>query len=132
MQVSWNGGGGGGSPAGWPSYDLNMSYGSGGGGFSAGSYSYMLSGGPHEAQLFTSSRPHEYSSPLGGEQNSPLGRTEYSLLQTHSPVEGALAAAADEHSLAGKIDYGLDQEDQIKQEQQQPPPTYVTLPPFLN
>lgn len=135
QEVSWNGGGGGGSPAAWPTYDLNMSPygGSATGGFSTGGYSYMLGGGggggvvgsQHDAQLFGTGRPHEYSSPLA-DQSPPLGRADYSLLQAHSPTDGT----TDDHSLAAKIEYGVD-DDQLKSEQQ-PPPTYVTLPPFLN
>lgn len=139
QEVAWNGGGGSsaGSPATWATYDLNMSaYGSGAtGGFSTGGFSYMLSGGggnsvvtsQHEAQLYGTGRPHEYSSPLA-DQSPPLGRADYSLLQSHSPTDGT----SDEHSLAAKIDYGVEQDDQLKADQQQPPPTYVTLPPFLN
>lgn len=133
QDVSWSsGGGGGGSPATWPAYDLNVpAYGGGtASGFSGGGYSYMLGGGgavasQHDAQLF--GRPHEYSSPLS-DQSPPLGRADYSLLQTHSPSDGT----SDEHSLATKIDYGVDQEDQLKDQTQQSQPTYVTLPPFLN
>lgn len=133
QEVSWNGGGGGGSPAAWPTYDLNMSpYGGNATGFSTGGYSYMLSGGgssvvatQHEAQLFGTGRPHEYSSPLA-DQSPPLSRADYSLLQAHSPTDGT----TDEHSLASKIEYAVDQDDQLKADQQ--PPTYVTLPPFLN
>lgn len=133
QDVSWNGGGngGGGSPAAWPTYDLNMSSYGGGGGFTTagGGYSYMLGGGVvtgHDGQLF--GRPHEYSSPLG-DQSSPLGRAEYSLLQTHSPTDGS-GQQQDDHSLT-KIEYGQVDQDDLKQDQQ-PPPTYVTLPPFLN
>ncbi|GLV39080.1 reversed polarity [Carabus blaptoides fortunei] len=108
-----------GSGTGWPSAysDLQVPYGAPS---TFGGYSYMLGGQHDSSQLFAGVRTHEYA-----EQSPPP--PQYSLLQTHSPTDGT--GGEDLH----KLEYGEPStDDQLKQQDQQPPPAYVTLPPFLN
>lgn len=102
-----------GTGAGWASTygDLQMPYGAQS---TFGGYAYHDGG-----QLFAGIRTHDFA-----DQSPPP--PQYSLLQAHSP--GDQTNSEDMH----KLDYGdPTSDDQLKQEQQ-PPPAYVTLPPFLN